>query len=703
MQPEDFLNELNQLVARRSKASHLVDTLAFVNEVAERLEGDPVFGEFEQVEYQGSGPKNRTLKLHGFTRLDEADGSIGIVIGKWEEISTPATLAKTTVEQLSGWMENFVREAIESDLHQRIAEANPAYELALQLCNDAHRINRIRLHIFTNLTLSSRFKEELHGDVAGIPLERHIWDLQRLSAVYQSSREREAVHIDIEELGGTGIPCLEAARSEDLCSYLCVIKGDQLANLFDRYGSRLLEGNVRSFLGMKGGVNKGIRTTIQDEPSLFFAYNNGIAATASDVEVESNRGQLMITGLTDLQIVNGGQTTASILNARKKDRLSLNEVSVQMKLTRVLPAKAQELIPSIAEFANTQNKVAAADFFANHPFHRKMEEISRRLLTRAQAGQRIQSKWFYERSRGQYQNERLYLSKSEKAAFEGEYPPNQLISKTDLAKYAHTRDEKPHWVSLGAQKNFSKFAGKFSSRSPELSEAEHWERISPDYGDDYFKSMVAVALIWKKMEDIVDSGRGSWYEGGYRANIVTYTIAKLFHDVRMAGGEIDLERIWNNQDAGPEITSRLEQLAPSIQASLLLPPPGVKNVGEWCKKDACWESITALHLPWDGSLRKIAIAKGAYQEKKVEAKKQGHVDDGIELQRKLLDLTAAGYWAALHAWSRKTSHLPPADLSLVLKASTIQGFLKITLEKDWRKLMALKKSAEDEGFRHPGK
>ncbi|GJG98560.1 AIPR family protein [Cupriavidus pauculus] len=703
MKSEDFLGELNQLVARRSKANHLVDTLAFVNEVAERLEGDPVFGEFEQVEYRGSGPWNRTLKLHGFTRPDESDGSIGIVLGKWEEISAPSTISKTTVDQLSAWMENFVHEAIENDLHENIAEANPAYELALHLCNNARSINRIRLHVLTNLTLSSRFKEELYGEVAGIPLERHIWDLQRLSAVYQSSREREAVEIDLEELGGAGIPCLEAARAEDLCSYLCVIKGDQLANLFDRYGSRLLEGNVRSFLGMKGGVNKGIRSTIQDEPGLFFAYNNGIAATASDVRVESMHGQLMITGLTDLQIVNGGQTTASILNARKKDRLSLDGVSVQMKLTRVLPAKAQELIPSIAEFANTQNKVAAADFFANHPFHRKMEEISRRLLTPAKAGQRIQSKWFYERSRGQYQNERLYLSKSEKAALESEYPPNQLISKTDLAKYAHTCGERPYWVSLGAQKNFSKFATMFSSKSTDLSEAENWERISPDYGDDYFKSMVAVALIWKKMEDIVDSGRGTWYEGGYRANIVTYTIAKLFYDVRKAGGEIDLERVWNNQDAGPEIASRLDQLAPSIQASLLLPPPGVKNVGEWCKKDACWESITALHLPWDDSIRKIAIEKDAFQEKKVEAKKQGQVDDGIDLQKQLLDLTAAGYWTSLHAWSRKTSHLSPGDLSLVLKASTIQGFLKITLEKDRKRLMILKKSAEDEGFRHAGK
>jgi hypothetical protein len=700
MQPDDFLNQLRQLVARRSQADHLVDTLAFVREVADRLGEDPVFGEFEPVEYQGTTPRNKTLKLHGFTRLDEADGSIGIVIGRWEELDAPATLNTAMVDQLTGWMDTFVREAVGNRLHERVAEANPAYELALQLDSEAAKINRIRLHIFSNLTLSSRFREELLDDIAGIPVERHIWDLQRLAALYESSREREAVHIDLEELGGMAIPCLEAARSDDLRSYLCVVQGDQLANLFDRYGSRLLEGNVRSFPGMKGGVNRGIRGTIQDAPDLFFAYNNGIAATASDVTVESRGGQMVITGLTDLQIVNGGQTTASILNARKKDRLSLKGVSVQLKLTRVRPEQAQNLIPRIAEFANTQNKVAAADFFANHPFHRRMEEISRRLLTPARAGQRIQSKWFYERSRGQYQNERLYLSGSRQTAFESEYPPAQLMSKTDLAKYAHTWGEKPHWVSLGAQKNFSRFAAQFSSKSADMTEAEYWERISPEYGDGYFRTMVAVALVWKKMEEIVDAGRGSWYEGGYRANIVTYTVAKLFHDVRKAGEEIDLERIWTKQDAGPEVTSRLEQLAERVQESLLLPPPGVRNVGEWSKKEDCWKSIAAMQLPWDGSVRSIAVPKSRFEEKKAEDRKQGLVDDGIGLQTSLLELTMAGYWTALHAWSRKTTHLSAPDLALVLKASTPQGFLKITQAKDQKKLALLKKSAEDEGFRH---
>jgi hypothetical protein len=700
MDSEDFRAELGQMVARRGATEHLVDTLAFVKEVAERLEEDPVFGEFELAEYQGAGTKGRALRLHGFTRLDDADGSIGLVIAKWDDPDSRATLGTAEVDQLTSRLENFIRESIDGALHENIAEVSPAYELALQFHNEAHRISRIRLHVFTNLAISSRFKEEQRESIAGIPVERHIWDLNRLTALYESSREREAVHIDFAESGFAPIPCLIAARADDLCSYLCVVPGEQLADMFERYGSRLLEGNVRSFLGMKGGVNKGIRTTIQNVPSLFFAYNNGIAATASEVTVESSSGQLVITAITGLQIVNGGQTTASILNARKKDRLSLAGVSVQMKLTQVLPAAEQELIPRIAEFANTQNKVAAADFFANHPFHRKMEEISRRLLTPAKAGQRIQSKWFYERSRGQFQNERIYLTAAAKTAFEIQYPPQQLISKTELAKYAHTLEGKPHWVSLGAQKNFSKFAAKFSSKSADVSEAEHWEKISPDYGDEFYKVVVAVALVWRKMESIVDAARNSWYEGGYRINIVTYALAKLFHDLRMAGGEVDLERVWSAQDAGLDIGERLENLASQVQRCLLQPPPGVKNVGEWCKREECWHIVAALEIPWSTDLRRIAISKSEHVAKKTDSRKQGQVDDGIELQRKLLDMTSSGYWTALHAWSKKSDHLATSELELVGRAGTVSGFLK-TLPKDHRKLLLISKGAEEEGFRHP--
>lgn len=699
MDISEFLIELRQLVARRSTANHLVDTLAFVNEVADRLEEDPVFGEFEQIEYQGTGSRNRILRVHGFTRFEDSDGSIGLVIGKWEDIVAPETLSTSTVNQLSGYLESFVRESIENNLYERIAEANPAYELSLQLFNEKKKINRIRLHIITNLTLSSKFKEELHGEVAGIPLEKHIWDIERLSAIYQSSMEREAVEINFSEYSSTGIPCIEAANSDTLKSFLCVIKGDLLANLFDRYGSRLLEGNVRSFLGMKGGVNKGIRSTIQDSPDLFFAYNNGIAATASAIEIDLSFGIPVITKLTDLQIVNGGQTTASILSARKKDRLSLDDVSVQMKLTVVERSNAQNLIPKIAEYANTQNKVAVADFFANHPFHQKMQTISRRLLTPARAGQRIQSKWFYERSRGQYQNERLYLSTSQKNAFDKEYPSDQMINKTELGKFDNTWNEKPYWVSLGAQKNFTKFANQFDSKNPEVSESEYWDSISPKYGDSYFKNIVSVAILWTAMEKIVDSARSTWYQGGYRANIVTYTISKLFHEARSFNKEVDLDSIWLKQELPYDLTRYLERVAIVIQSIILEPPLGEMNVGEWCKKELCWKKVSDLNVASIDEINSILVGAGEFKAREKEGITEGAIDDSISIQSKVLELTNSGYFKELYYWPGFTTHFSPLDKALVLKASTLQGFMKIPLEKDWKRLLEIRSSAEYEGFR----
>ncbi|SAK51657.1 AIPR protein [Caballeronia pedi] len=696
---KEFLEELKQIVVRRAKATSSVDTIAFVSEVAERLEEDPVFGEFVSVEYLGTGSRNRQLKVHGFTELDEADGSIGLVVGKWLDDDEPATLTTAEVNRLSSWLENFVREAIELRLNERIAEANTAYELASQLIGYQSKISRIRLHIFSNQTLSTSFKDEKLGEVAGIPLERHIWDLRRLKAMYESSREREAVEVDLTTFGSEGIPCIEAARTEELRSFLCVLDGTLLANLFERYGSRLLEGNVRSFLGMKGGVNKGIRGTIQDSPSLFFAYNNGIAATATDVTIQQVNGRPVLTRLVDFQIVNGGQTTASILSARKKDQLSLSGVTVQMKLTEVNREGAHDLIPRIAQFANTQNKVAVADFFANHPFHRKMEEISRRLQIPAKVGARIQSKWFYERSRGQFQNERLYLTKAKKDAFDLEYPPEQLINKTELAKYDSTWGEKPHWVSLGAQKNFTRFADQFSSKTANASESEHWNAISPSYGDAYYKRMVAIAILWKQAELVVSSGRGDWYKGDYRPQIVAYSLSLLFYSLRQKRNEFDLGSVWTKQSADSTIENCIRELAIVVQDILLDPPSGITNVGEWSKKEACWEKVKQS-AAWDvESIGRWSIDKDDFMQEKATARAQGAQDDGIAVQKAVFELTITGYWKALLGWPKCVQLLDLPDRQLLTKASTVQGFTRINIERNWRKLLEIKRLCTDEGFR----
>ena len=698
MTNEEFLVELEQFVMRRAATLHLVDTMAFVSEVAERLEEDPVFGEFVPVEYSGNGSRNRQLRLHGYTTMDESDGTIGLVIGRWSDTGKPELLSSAAVDQMTSWLQAFVDDAITGDLVEKIAHANPAYDLAWNLREAGGKVARIRLHIFSNMNLSQRFKEDIAGQAGGVPIERHIWDLQRLKALYESSQERESVSIELAQFGSEGIACIPAAANDDLKSFLCVIDGELLANLFERYGSRLLEGNVRSFLGMKGGVNKGIRATIQRDPTLFFAYNNGIAATAVGVTVESTSGVHRITAIQDLQIVNGGQTTSAILNARKKDRLPLAGVTVQMKLTEVNRDVGNELIPRIAEYANTQNKVATADFFANHQFHRKMEEISRRLQVPARAGQRIQSKWFYERARGQYQNERLYLTAARKEAHDLEYPASQVINKTELAKLDSVWRELPHWVSLGSQKNFVRFAAQFDSKKEGTSNPEYWVEISPRYGESYYQEVVALSMLWSATEVLVSAGRGTWYEGDYRPQIVAYALALLFRFQRDSGLELDLNRIWVRQDIETGLKSVIEKFAIAAQRHILSPPAGSTNVGEWCKKEECWKSLLRTNLKGLPQAAEFSIDKAESVAAKADGRKRGELDDGIAIQRAALELVVKGYWQDLCQWPSPSDHVPPSDVSLLSKARSVASFSRLVLERDWRRLMELKSICEEHGF-----
>lgn len=700
MNESKFLSELREMVERRATAVHLVDTLAFVEEVAERLEDDPLFGEFIAVEYSGTGRHNRTFRIHGYTRLDDSDGTLGLVIGNWSDAEMPETFPAPLVTQLSNQLRAFAAEAAESDLASGMPEANSAYELACMLGQSRSRISRIRLHILSNQQLSQRFKELQLEPVAGIPVEQHVWDLRRLCDIYQSTREREAVEISLDEFGSQGIECMQAVQAGSLESYLCIVTGNTLADMFERYGSRLLEGNVRSFLGMKGGVNKGIRRTVQDTPELFFAFNNGIAATASAITKNTVGGRAFITSFVDLQIVNGGQTTASVLNARKKDKLSLDGVSVAMKLTVVEPEQASDLIPRIAEYANTQNKISATDFFANHPFHRKMEEISRRISPPSTENIRVRSKWFYERSRGQYQNERLYLTEAKKRTFDLEFPAAQVINKTDLAKYDSVLAEKPHWISLGAQKCFLKFASNFEGRTADVTPAERWTELSPLYSDNYYQRAVAVAILWKQTEAMVSNGRGDWYEGDYRAQIVAYALALVVHGARNAKTEIDWDHIWAGQSVPAGLQFMVKKAAIEAQRVILSPPEGMRNVGEWTKKEECWIRAKAVapRLGLDTTGEWLVTGETA-RTKLSDARKQGALDDTITLQSRLLALSQSGYWRQLFVWSRLGAVATPAQQSLVVRASSLSTFVKINT-KDLQVLDKVRQACEDEGFRH---
>lgn len=191
----------------------------------------------------------------------------------------------------------------------------------------------------------------------------------------------------------------------------------------------------------------------------FFAYNNGIATIADSIVTEKNEQGLVIKSFKNLQIINGGQTTASLALAVIKNNADLSGIYVQMKLSIIKSEiERPELIRLISKFANKQNKVTDADLNSNHPFYGRIENYSRKIKTPIIPNSTIQTIWFFERVRGQYdQGKMKLLTKKERDIYEKLNPKNQKFTKTDLAKFINSSLMKPYDVSWGAEVNMKKF------------------------------------------------------------------------------------------------------------------------------------------------------------------------------------------------------------------------------------------------------
>jgi hypothetical protein len=334
----------------------------------------------------------------------ESAGVLSLIVLDFNQSPEIANLAGSEMDAIFKRASNFMEKALETKFRNSLEESSPAFGLADMIASRWSSISKVRLFLLSNRRLSAKVDGRDATVIDGKNVTYSVWDIDRLHRFVTAGHGREEILIDLTNDYGGGIPLLEAHQPEaDYEAYLAVIPGGQLAAIYDKWGARLLEQNVRVFLQAKGGVNKGIRNTIENDPAMFFAYNNGLTATAESITAERNESGLLLIALRNLQIVNGGQTTASIHTAFRK-KVDLSKVFVQIKLSIVPQERTVDVIPKISEFANSQNKVNAADFFANHPFHVRMEDFSRRVFAPSPDGTFRASKWFYERSRGQYQD-----------------------------------------------------------------------------------------------------------------------------------------------------------------------------------------------------------------------------------------------------------------------------------------------------------
>lgn len=482
----------------------------------------------------------------------------------------------------------FFRESLKEEFLAQLEEASPSFELASYIYEHKNLIARLRVTVFTNAELKTRKTNFTGEDVGNVPVLVNVIDLKRYAII--SSSGSEDLEIDFAEDFGGPIKCLIASSGSDLYnSYLFAIPGETLASIYSTYSNRLLEQNVRTYLQARTNVNRGILRTVGEEPAMFFAYNNGITATASEVEVVTDEsGDRAISKITDFQIVNGGQTTASLLYARDGLKRNLENVYVQVKLSEVGKDELADVVPRISEYANTQNKVSAADLASNSGVQVKIEAVSKTISVPVAAGELIASKWFYERARGQYKNLFSYKSATERKKLEKQFPRSKMLVKTDLAKFEMTFDKKPFVVSEGAQKCFVKYSSILSKTSID------------SINEVWFRRAMARAILFRELDSAIN--RVEWYreDRGYKSQTVTYALAAAVSMYESKGLSIDLDSIWASQEVKKDFLSWLLGLSLEIKNYLNDPPEGVRNIGEFAKREWCWTTYIQPkleHLP----------------------------------------------------------------------------------------------------------
>ena len=694
MNLEDFRAEWIEDLRVAAEANQSDPHSEFVLDAVDRLSEAEEIENVEVGYFEGLGRRNAKMMIDGYA-FDAVDKSCVLLLSDYSNNELAETLTLTDINRLYNNMRVLVEAALDGYIiDNKFEESSSGYMFA----NEAKRhfangeISKFRFYILTDKKLSDKIKNLKKDPIVGKQVDLNAWDISRFYNLYASTQGKEEIEIDSSIVDGGGIPYVGATNEDDYSAYLAVVPGRFLADIYLEYGSRLLEGNVRSFLSNRGKVNKAIRGTILQEPTMFFAYNNGIAATATEIETKQENGRHLITRIKDMQIINGGQTTASIANAVLQDKADLAEIYVPMKLSVVNHDKAKEMIPTISRSANSQNKVDEADFFSNHPYHIRLEEYSRRVLAPPVDGNQYQTAWFYERARGQYVQEQMKLTRGDRKKFQLKNPKTQLLRKVDVAKFMNSYEQRPHIVSRGAQFNMRNFAEMIGKQ---------WDPSTQNtsFNEYYWKKLIALAILFKQTEKIV-SGQ-DWYQEikAYRANIVTYSIAIIMHQVEKdhPGKTLDFLKIWNSQSLSSELEAQIIKTTREVFDFITRDDRTTLNVTEWCKKEDCWKRAQNYNFTLLGSFVESLINTSDEFEEKVVAQKEQKVSNEINAEIELINL-GADYWRRVQEFGRNDKLLSEMEDGLLTVAANFETTGRIPSDKQAKLIMQIRNRLFDEGL-----
>jgi hypothetical protein len=573
MELAEFIRETRASVRAQIQEGSLYEELVYSSIVMDHM--NDIGMTFEPVEcYYEGRVGNAPLRLGGYAFSDDHD-QLDLFVSLYQGVDEPTPIPDSETRLAVEQCFRFLSLCVQGKMAPKLDPSSGVRSLAETLQAEYNDLEQIRIFVITDrIAKSKSFKTK---EVSGKSVRLEVMDIERLHRHMSEGKPRDELVIDFIELSGQPLPCVFVSGQNDDYDYaLTAVPGDALRLLYEKFGARLLEANVRSFLSVKGkGVNSGIQTTLRNSPERFMAYNNGIVVVADEIKLGlSEDGVTGIAWLKGLQIVNGGQTTASLYFTKKKyPEVDLSSVRVAAKIIVMGvqdSAKEEALVSDISRFANSQNAVRQSDLSANKPFHVEIERISRTVYCPDGVSQ-----WFYERAAGSYNTllAREGTTPAKLKKIKDAIPASRRLTKTDLAKYINAWDQKPEIVSLGAQKNFDRFMASLAA--PEGQDVK-----LPSTAD--FKAMIAKAKFYRDVQKMI---RPKFQ--AYQANITAYTVSVTS---MLIGSRIDLEKIWNNQAISPELLMQIETWSRQVNDVLQESARG-RMISEWAKKLECKEII----------------------------------------------------------------------------------------------------------------
>lgn len=602
-------------------------------------------------------------KINGYSLYENYE-TLDLFVTIYNGDSSIQSVTKGDADKTIDRAVKFFRNAIYKDYVNEIEESSEIFDLAQTLANVPEVkefLTRVNIFLITNGEVKADLKTS--DTVAGYTVFYRTIDINYLFNL--SDKSRVPIEINFEQ-SGYKVPCIvNETENSEYQSWLAIIPGLALADIYEQYGARLLEQNVRSFLQFTGKINKGIRNTILKEQHMFMAFNNGIAATAEEVRITdlpNNQGKA-IAQVKDFQIVNGGQTTASVYHTWKKDKVDISNVFVPVKLTIVKNRdNFSEIVGRIAEYANTQNRVSASDLSSNRENHVLIEKLSRTIWAPPISGETTQTRWFFERSRGQYKNDRnrFGITPSKRKQFDKQNPRSQMFTKELLAKYINTYEEVyngkklvvgPHIVVRGSQKNYAQFLNYNFSFKPD---------------NIWFEDLVAKALLFKNAEKIYGVKPNAI--GDMRYITVPYSIAWLGLKFDY---KLDLYKIWKQQSLSEILKDKLHEVMSKIEDYIKNQAPG-SLYGEWAKKEDCWDRIKNEDFNIDlESLKADLENKSSEKRKKLTEDETQKAEVEASLNR--LKSIHIKTWKKIEDWGRETQNLTQYQYDM---ASTLSSKIR---------------------------